>query len=266
MMTGQLNHESASEECALITDPWFYAAAVPAVLIFAISKGGFGGGLGIVSVPLMALVISPIQAAAVMLPILCVMDLFALKRYQGRWSGEDIRLLVPASLVGIVVGTLLFGTMSTAAVRLIVGLVAIAFTLMYWFRPRLDAAHRDPPRALGVVGGALAGFTSFVAHAGGPPVNMYLLRRSLDRTCFVATVALFFAVVNYVKLLPYGWLGQFDAANLMTSLVLLPLAPIGIEVGYRLHLKVSDRQFYHIVYVLLFGVGAHLVYDGIMGL
>jgi uncharacterized membrane protein YfcA len=250
----------------LITDPWFYAVAVPAVLVFAISKGGFGGGLGIISVPLMALAISPVQAAAVMLPILCVMDLFALHKYWGRWSGKDVRLLVPASLIGIAAGTLLFGAMSAAAVRLVIGLVAIAFTLMYWFRPRLESETRAVPRSFGIVSGALAGFTSFVAHAGGPPVNMYLLQRSHDRTCFVATVALFFAVVNYVKLLPYGWLGQLDAANLKTSLVLLPLAPIGIELGYRLHLKVSERQFYRIVYLLLFGVGAKLVYDGITGL
>jgi uncharacterized membrane protein YfcA len=265
MMIGQLNHESACEECALITDPWFYAAAVPAVLVFAISKGGFGGSLGIVSVPLMALVISPLQAAAVMLPILCVMDLFALGKYRGRWSGAEVRLLVPASIAGIAAGTLLFGVMSAATVRLVIGLLAIAFTLMYWFRQRLEPANPDLPRAFGIASGALAGFTSFVAHAGGPPINMYLLRRSLDRTGFVATAALFFAVVNYVKLLPYGWLGQLDAANLKTSLVLLPLAPIGIEIGYRLHLKVSDRQFYSIVYLLLFGVGVKLVYDGITG-
>ena len=118
----------ARQEPPLITDPWFYAAAVPAVLLFGIAKGGFGGGLGVLAVPLMALTVSPVQAAAVLLPILCLMDLVGLWAYRGRWLWPELRLLVPASMIGIAVGTLLFGFMSAATVRIIVGFVAIAFT------------------------------------------------------------------------------------------------------------------------------------------
>jgi len=248
----------------LIADPWFYAAAVPAVLLVGMSKGGFGGGLGMVAVPLMALVISPIQAAGILLPVLCLMDLLAMWQYRGRWIWPELRVLLPASLIGIVAGALSFGYLSEDLIRLIVGVIALAFTLHYlhnkWRSPKVGLP--DFPRAVGVLGGGVAGFTSFIAHAGGPPVNMYLLRRSLNRTQFVGTTVLFFAVVNYVKLIPYAWLGQFDTTNLSSSLVLAPFAPVGIATGVWLHRRVSDRLFFGVVYVLLFCVGIKLIYDG----
>lgn len=251
----------------MITDPWFYAVAIPAVLLFAISKGGFGGGLGVVAVPLMALVISPLQAAAILLPILCVMDLVALWKFRGKWVWPELRILLPASLIGILVGALLFEYMSAAVVRLIVGMVAITFTLHYWFNKQRanSVALRHYPRPYGILGASVAGFTSFVAHAGGPPISMYLLRRPLDRTDFAATAIVFFAVVNYVKLVPYAWLGQFDTENLATSAALVIIAPIGVTIGAWLHRHVSDRFFFAFVYVLLFVVGLKLVYDGVRG-
>ena len=252
----------------MLTDPWFYAAAVPAVLIFGIAKGGFGGGLGVIAVPLMALVVSPVQAAAVMLPILCVMDLFALRRFWRRWDLGELRVLVPASLLGIGIGTALFGYLSAAGIRLIVGVVAILFTVHHWVTVRGLTGRPGThfARPWGILGGGAAGFTSFIAHAGGPPVSMYLLRRPLDRTGFVGTTVLFFAVVNYVKLLPYGWLGQLDGSNLTTSLVLMPLAPLGVELGAWLHRRVTDRFFFGLMYALLFAVGLKLVWDGVTGL
>ena len=250
----------------MITDPIFYLAAVPAVLMFGISKGGFGGGLGMAAVPLMALVVSPVQAAAILLPILCVMDLVALWKFRGKWNWPELRILLPASLIGILVGTLLFEFMSAAVVKLIVGVVAIAFTVHYWVNKRRknSAALPDFPQAWGLAGGSVAGFTSFVAHAGGPPISMYLLRRPLNRTDFAATTIVFFAVVNYVKLVPYAWLGQFDTTNLATSAALVALAPIGVLIGAWLHARVSDRIFFAFVYVLLFAVGLKLVYDGVV--
>ena len=252
----------------MITDPLFYAAAIPAVLLFGISKGGFGGGLGTAAVPLMALVVSPVQAAAILLPILCLMDLVALWKFRGKWVWPELRVLLPASLLGIFVGTLLFEYMSPFVVKLIVGVVAISFTLHHWVSTRYRARSelKDFPRRYGVLGGSVAGFTSFVAHAGGPPINMYLLRRPLNRTDFAATTIVFFAVVNYVKLVPYTWLGQFDPTNLATSAALAILAPIGVLTGAYLHARVSDRFFFAFVYVLLFAVGIKLVYDGLTGI
>lgn len=249
----------------MITDPWFYAAAIPAVLLFGISKGGFGGGLGTLAVPLVALVISPVQAAGILLPILCLMDLVSLWAYRNKWIWSELRILLPASLLGITIGALLFNYMSAAVVRLIVGVIAVFFTLHYWLstRGRNRAPLPDYPQSAGLLGGGIAGFTSFIAHAGGPPINMYLLRRPLDRTDFVATTVLFFAVVNYTKLIPYAWLGQLSAANLTTSLVLAPLAPVGVMLGVYLHKRVSDRFFFATVYVLLAAVGMKLIFDGL---
>lgn len=255
-------------DCSLISDPFFYFVAVPAVLVFGISKGGFGGGLGIVAVPMLALVISPVQAAAILLPILCLMDLFSVWAFRGRWLIDELRLLVPASLVGVGIGTALFGYMSAAVIRLMLGAVAIVFTLHYWIGSRRGkhAQQVHAGRLACSVAGAAAGFTSFVAHSGGPPLTMYLLRRGLNRTEFVGTTVLFFTVVNYVKLVPYAWLDQFDTSNLLTSLVLAPLAPIGIGMGVWLHNRVSDAFFFRVAYVLLFAVGVKLASDGIRGL
>lgn len=236
------------------------------MLLFGVSKGGFGGGLGTAAVPLMALVISPVQAAAILLPILCVMDIVAVWKFRGKWLWPELHVLIPASLAGILAGTLLFEYMSVAIVRLIVGSVAIAFTMHFWINKRRskNVALRHYPRSFGVIGGSIAGFTSFVAHSGGPPISMYLLRRPLNRTDFAATSVAFFAVVNYVKLIPYGWLGQFDSDNLATSAALVILAPIGVLIGAWLHKRVTDQFFFTFVYLLLFIVGIKLVYDGIV--
>ena len=252
----------------MITDPSFYLVAIPAVLLFGITKGGFGGSLGVIAVPMMALVVSPVQAAAVLLPILCLMDLVGLWVYRGQWVWAELRRLLPASMLGIGAGTLLFGYLGPSLVRLIVGLVAITFTAHYFVNTRRNPAGRlrDFPRSAGTAAGTIAGFTSFIAHSGGLPINMYLLRRPLNRTDFVATTVLFFAVVNHVKLIPYAWLGQLQVGNLMTSAALAPLAPIGVMTGVWLHRRVNDRLFFRIVYVLLFSIGAKLVYDGIRGL
>ena len=252
----------------MITDPWFYVVAVPAVILFGISKGGMGGGMGIVSVPLMALVISPVQAAAILLPILCAMDLVAMWKFRGRWVWPELNVLVPASLVGILIGTLLFEFMSSEVVKLIIGIVAISFTLHFWIsrRQAARAELRHFPRSVGVIGGALAGFTSFIAHAGGPPFSMYLLRRPLDKFEFAATSVVFFTVVNYTKLIPYAWLGQFNTENLATAAVLIVLAPVGVLLGAWIHGRVSDRLFFAVIYVGLFAVGLELVFDGVAGL
>jgi uncharacterized membrane protein YfcA len=249
----------------LIDDPYFYLAAIPAVMIYGVAKGGFAGAFGFVVVPIMALVVSPLQAAAILLPILCIMDLFALWAFRGRWQWSELRLLIPSSLLGIAVGTLLFGYLSPDLIRFLLGAIAILFTVHSWWQKRraADQAGTLFGPAVGVAAAATAGLTSFIAHAGGAPLSMYLLRRGLDRTAYVATATVFFAVVNYVKLLPYAWLGQFDSANLATSLVLAPLAPLGIRAGKWLHDRVSDRFFFSFAYVTLFLVGIKLIADGL---
>ena len=244
-----------------IVDPWFYAAAVPAVLTAGISKGGFGGGVGFVSVPLIALVISPIQAAAVMLPILCLMDLFGIWAYRATWDRRNVSIMVPGALAGIAVGAFTFRYLDDDLVRLMIGAIAVVFALHYWFGGATARRQRQPSVALGSLWSVVAGFTSFVAHAGGPPVQVYLLPQRMDKTLFVGTTVVFFLVVNYAKLVPYAMIGQFSAENLWTALVLAPLAPVGMWLGIRLHGVVSQALFYRLCYGALTITGAKLIWD-----
>ena len=244
-----------------ITDPWFYAAAVPAVLVAGISKGGFGGGVGFVSVPLIALVISPIQAAAVMLPILCLMDLFGIWAYRATWDRRNVAIMVPGALAGIAVGAFTFRYLDDDLVRLMIGAIAVVFALHYWFGGATARRQREASLTAGSLWSAVAGFTSFVAHAGGPPVQVYLLPQRMDKTLFVGTTVVFFLVVNYAKLVPYAMIGQFSAENLWTALVLAPLAPVGMWLGIRLHGVISQALFYRLCYGAQTITGAKLIWD-----
>ena len=249
-----------------INDPWFYAAAVPAVILYGISKGGFGGGLGILSVPIMSLVISPVQAAAILLPILCLMDLFGLWAYRYQWDPVNLRILIPGAIIGIIIGALLFSYLTPEIIKLLLGCIAILFTLDYWTRGlRNKQDHVSKPGLWGIPAGVIGGITSFIAHSGAPPISMYLLPQRMPRTLFVATTVLLFTVINYVKLIPYGWLGLLRVSNLATSVILMPVAIGGVLSGIWLHKKVSDVIFYRVCYVFLFIVGLKLVYDGFLG-
>jgi uncharacterized membrane protein YfcA len=245
----------------IIDDPWFYVAAVPAVLLSGINKGGFGSGLGILSVPLMALAIPPLQAAAILLPMLCLMDLVGVWAYRRRWDLGNLKILLPGAMLGILAGTLTAGVLSDHIIRLLVGLIAGTFAINYYLGfVALEPRGRHVPA--GTFWGATAGYTSFLAHAGGPPLVIYLLPQRLDKTLFVGTTVIFWAVVNYVKLIPYAWLGQFDSENLATALLLCPLAPLGMWLGLRLHRLIPQLLFYRICYALTLLVGLKLVWDG----
>src|SRR5690606_3758364 len=172
----------------MIEDPLFYLAAVPAVLIAGISKGGFGAGVGLLAVPMMALVLSPVQAAAIMLPILCLMDLVGVWAYWKKWEGPVLLRLALAAGVGIAIGALTFHLLAPWSIRLLIGLIAFGFAANYWVRRivRSQAPQRQPGPAAGWFWGGVSGFTSFTAHAGGPPVNVYLLPLALPKTRYQA--------------------------------------------------------------------------------
>lgn len=245
-----------------ITDPWFYAVAAPAVLLMGLSKSGFGAGFGSLAVPIMALAIPVPQAAAIMLPLLLVMDVLGVAAYVKHVDRGLIRLLLPAGLLGTVVGTLLFGVLPAGTVAAVVGGLTLLFLgQRLFFPPRADAP--PPPRWLGWLLGVASGFTSFVAHAGAPPINAYVLPLRLPPLVFSATMAVFFAVVNLSKWLPYAWLGLIDWRNMATALVLLPLAPVGVWVGVRLVHRVRQDWFYRIVYAGMLLTGIKLLWDGL---
>lgn len=245
----------------LITDWHFYAVAVPAVLLMGVSKSGFGSGFGSLAVPLMALAVTVPQAAAIMMPILFVMDVMGLAAFRGHFDWKLVRFLVPLGLVGTVVGTLSFRLLDA---RLVAGIVGV-FTLVFLaqrlaFPPRADSPH--PPKWLGAILTVTSGFTSFVSHAGGPPINAYVIPMRLPPLVFTATMAVFFFVVNLSKWIPYAWLGLLDVRNMATSLALLPLAPVGVIIGVRMARRIDPVLFYRLVYLGMFLTGAKLVWDG----
>lgn len=246
----------------------FYVVATIAILLTGISKGGFGAGAG-VAVPLMSIFIAPAEAAGIMLPILCAMDLFGVHAYRGRWSRRHLAALVPGALGGIVLGSLAFGLLPVAAIRLLVGVIAILFALNRWFHlteriaTALAAESGSPGQLAGAFWGALSGFTSTLAHAGGPPFAVFMLAQRVDKTLLVATSAMFFLILNYVKLVPYHLLGQLSAPHLAIALVFAPLAPLGIWLGVWLHRRVSEAAFYQVSYTLLFATGSKLVWDAV---
>ncbi len=249
---------------SLITDPWFYALAIPALLITGISKGGFASGGGNLAVPAMALLIPPAQAAAITLPVLCAMDLAGLRAWWGRWNAREMRVILPGGLIGILVGAFFFGLMSNNAIKLMVGAISLIFIARgLWVARHGAPAATTHNAAKGGFWGAVSGFTSTLAHAGGPPLAMYLYPLRLPRAELSGTTVVFFGVVNYVKLVPYAALGQLSATNLLTSLVLLPLAPLGVRIGVWLHGRISDKVFYRVIYVLLGATGIKLVMEGL---
>ncbi|MBN9452398.1 MAG: sulfite exporter TauE/SafE family protein [Bosea sp.] len=243
-------------------DLLFFAAMVPAVVMTGLAKGGFSG-LGLLSLPLMALVVSPVTAAAIMLPLLIAQDVVSVWSYRRDFDRRNLATLAPGALLGILMGYLLAAKVSDAAVVLAVGLISVGFALR-----RMLSDGRKPAVATqanwsgGSLWGFVCGFTSMVAHAGGPPFQIYVMPQRLKPAVFVGTGAVFFAAMNLVKLVPYLALGQLNGQNLLASAALLPFAVAATFAGVWLIRRVPAERFYGIVYWLLLLVGTKLVYDG----
>jgi uncharacterized membrane protein YfcA len=250
-----------------LADPWFYAVAIPAVLLAGVSKAGLGGFV-MLAVPLMSLAIAPPQAAAILLPILCLLDLLGLWAYRGKSDRELLRWLLPGALIGIAVGALLFKVLDARWVKAIVGIECLAFAL---HRLRQDLGSGPPPAAAerraapAAFWGGVSGFTSTIAHAGGPPLMQYLMPLRMAKERFVATTVIFFTTVNLTKLAPYAMLGLFDWNNLGTSIALVPAVPIGYAIGLALVRRIPERPFYLLLTASLLIVGVKLCWDAVAG-
>lgn len=221
------------------------------------------GGAGGVPSPLVALVISPVQAAAIMLPVLCALDLFGMRVYLWRWDRAILRRIVCAGLLGGVAGMATFTLVNENWIRILLGVIALSF-LAYSYYPKKSI--RTPSPAAGWFWSAIAGYTGFITHAGSPPLLVYLLGLRLEKVTFAATSMAFFAAMNYSKILPYLWLGLLDMTNLATSLLLIPIGVAGVYLGVWLQGRVDPRVFYRVVHLLLFVTGSKLLYDGMSGL
>ena len=250
-------------------DPIFLAAAIPGVLIAGVSKGGFGSGAAFVAVPILALVVEPGVALGVMLPLLMLVDLAVLRPYWGRWSPPEARLLILGGLPGVALAAALWQVAPADLFRVLIGVVALSFVAWRLWgmaaRPPPPARRERPPPGVGwgLATGAVAGFTSFVSHAGGPPVAVYLLARGLGKTGYQATTVLVFWAVNLAKAAAFAGLGLFTAETLAASLALAPVALLGAAVGVRAHGLVPERAFFAVTYSLLTAAGAKLVWDAL---
>jgi uncharacterized membrane protein YfcA len=247
----------------VISDPWFYTVAIPAVLLMGISKSGFGSGFGSLAVPIMALAISVPKAAAIFMPILLVMDLMGLVVFRRHLDGSLMRFLLPLGLLGTVVGTLTFQFLPTTVVSALVGALTLLFLLQRKLTPKMKVA-KPWPKPVGALLAVLSGFTSFVAHAGGPPINAYILGMRMQPINFAATLAVFFFVINLSKWVPYGYLGLLNWQNFQTSLLLMPLAPIGVWIGVTIAKRIQMDLFYKLVEVGMLLTGLKLVSDWLL--
>jgi uncharacterized protein len=253
-----------SKLALMITDPVFYLVAAPAVLLMGLAKGGFSG-VGAVSMPLLALAISPVQAAAILLPILIVQDLVSVWSFRRTFDRGVLTVMIPGAVGGIVLGYLLAARVSTEAVLAALGAISILFGVQ---RLWLSRGGRTPAPAnssapVGVLFGVAAGFTSQIAHAGGPPFQIWVLRKGLSPASLIGTTAIFFAIINWLKVPAYAALGQFTRENLLTAAALTPLAIASTFAGVWLVRRVQAEKFFLLIYSLMILVGLQLVWEAL---
>jgi uncharacterized protein len=247
----------------LITETLFWLLAGFSAFLVGASKGGLPL-VGMLAVPIMALVISPVAAAGLLLPIYIVSDLYGLWIYRQSFDTRNLKILVPAAALGIAVGWAAASHTNENLVKILVGVIGLAYCLDTLLKARrnLPAKPADVPR--GIFWGSIAGFTSFVSHAGAPPYNMYVLPQRLEKMVYAGTTTILFAIVNALKLPPYYFLNQVNFTSLETAAWLAPVSIIGAFSGYRLTKILPEKIFYRIVEVTLFLVSVKLIYDGLM--
>ncbi|MGI9273920.1 MAG: sulfite exporter TauE/SafE family protein [Endozoicomonas sp.] len=242
---------------SFIPDLSFFLVAIPAVMISGIGKGGMGTAMGILAVPLMSLVMPPLQAAAILLPLLMVMDGFAIWGWRNHVDWRMMRMLLPAGLLGILIGVLTFYRLPDSSVRILIGALSILFCLHQWLFKQVKPGSQS--RIKGTFWATVSGFTSFGLHAGGAPLSIYMLPLKMDKQVLAGTMAVFFGILNVVKLPAYGTMGQFDSESLLLSLMLLPFCPLSVKLGMKLVSRIREDIFYRFLYFGLFLTGMKLI-------
>jgi uncharacterized membrane protein YfcA len=246
----------------IITDPLFYLCAVPGVIMLGLSKGGFSG-VGMISTPLLALIMPPLEASAILLPIILLQDVVSVWVYRRVWDPWNLKVLMPGAVIGIGAAWLLAAYVSDGVVRLVVGLIALGFVGYAFLRHMLPAEPRRPRASHGVFWGALAGFTTTLIQIGAPPYYAFVLPQRLEKMIYVGTTVMFFAFANALKVVPYFALGQFSSAGLATSMTLFPLAIAANFLGIWLVRVTPEALFYRITNVIVFLLGCELTRQGV---
>lgn len=247
-------------------DPSFYLAAIPAVILVGLTKGGMGEALALMGVPILSLVVDPVSAAAIMLPILIVMDIVSLWIWRKHGDTQTLKIMLPGALLGIAFGWATSAHLPSYLMRLLIGAVAITFSGRFFynrfFASHLVAVARPQNRVKASFWSAISGYGSFVAHAGGAPYQIYAMPLKLDPRTYTGTTVRFFAILNAIKLAPYFALGQLDLTNLKLSATLFPLAPIATVAGAMIVRRMRVEIFYPYMYLMAGLAGLKLFYDG----
>ncbi len=255
---------------ALPSSPWFYVVGLATIFATAVSKGAFGGGLPII-VPMLALAVDPITAAIIAAPLLVLMDVFALRSFGvGNASWPDLRALLPGLLIGLGIGWALFELVDHRIVTLAIAVVTLLFAV-HWFlrtriQPRVEGGGIPPSAKLGVLAGGVSGFSTFISHAGGPPIMVYLLKRNLSKGLLAGTMIMFFLIANVIKLVPFGFLMADAPKAVAMSLVLAPAVPIGIVAGKWVHDQLDQQAIYFWCHILLLLIGGKMLFDALRAL
>lgn len=243
----------------------FYVVAALAVTCLGLSKGGFAG-FGLVAAPLLATVVPPLQAAAVLLPIMLVQDAISVWAFRHAWDAWNLKVLLPGALLGVCTAWLLAAHTPDAFVRLAIGATALVFVLRNWLSRSVAAGARRATAASGLFWGGIAGFAGTIAHAAGPPFQVHVLPQRLDPLVVAGTAGVFFATLNAIKLAPFFALGQLSTANLMLSVTLLPLAIATNLFGIWLVRRTPTALFYKVALILIFLVSLELIRTGVKGI
>ena len=251
-------------DTAILHDPYFWLLGIPAVILLGLGKGGFIG-FGTLATPLLALAVPPVQAAAIILPLLIVQDAVGVWAFRKTWDRHILAVMLPGALIGVLIGYVFAASLPEVWVLLALALISIGFGLQrLWVqRGGRVAPSRVLPDWVGMLCGTASGVSSQIAHAGGPPYQLWVMPQRLDRDILVGTTAIFFAVMNWIKLPAFAALGEFTTTNLVASAAMLPVAMLSTFAGVWLVRRVRGESFYVIVYVLIALVGFKLLWDAV---
>ena len=239
----------------------FYTMAAFVALLIGFSKGGLGGTLGGLATPLMALVMPANLVIGLILPILMITDVFAVASHWKRWDWKLVVLMMPGAVAGVTIGTFFITSAPTTMLKTMLGIIVLLFAIYKAFEAwLLRSLTYQPQDWHGTVVGTLAGVSSALAHTGGPPVSIYLLMRRVPTQTFNATSALFFAILNWIKVPYYLYAHLFDFQRLQSLIWLLPLLPLGVWGGKWATDKISQKMFDRVIVILLAVTALFLIF------
>ena len=239
----------------------FLSTVVPAILLYGIAKSGLGGSISLISVPLMTIAMPLSQALAIILPILIFSDLIAVYRFRKEFDLSTLKLIIPFAGIGIIIGSLGFSYFSEDLLKIIVGVMVFLFAGHYFLFKKNKEEKSNKNFFKGGICSMIAGFTSFCVHAGGTPTSIYLLPLRMKKEIYVGTRVIFFTFVNLIKFPFYIKLSMINFETFKQSIILFPLAVVGIFIGYQILKIIDEKLFYNIIYVLVLISSTKLIYD-----